>query len=511
MCSYNHFPSSVAGPITNMNLLHFHGGTIPAAASGGQQQQQQEVLQSNVGATNANTSASAVASAASSSQAQQPAKGTLGKKRWIPRENLEISVHYRAVNYNVWALLYSIHGGGPSISRKQDSLYSSVGYSYLQAIVMIQTRMRMFLSKRRRRELYVKLFSLCGPAQELILQCISERREKMLAEKVAESRQTRQKGKYHAAISFTQTQWRRKKNYETSENLQRAKQNQEMLARIKGKSALDESSDQNGLVVDAMFPIINIGTSSQYTVLMKDRRLPFQLVRLPGTKNIIIGSSTQPNIENDSKILAINNIPCAQLSLSELKQRLASVQTPVQLLLERPLNKYTCHVALASIMKIGEKDPVLGFNMFKYALAHGITVLKFTSMNSILRGSYVTVLQTTESELLYLSRNDNSVVGGMLNRWKTRSLYSMLFVQDKAMPLMAPLRYGGSSGHPLTIQMHNKCVEVCTDDKHLYFCAIKSSLELAVRDDCISSIAGIKPHLSVFQAIAILRKKARGE
>lgn len=54
----------------------------------------------------------------------------------------------RCVSYNAWRYLELVHGGGPCISRKDNWIYADFGVSYLQGIIMIQNRMRIFLARK---------------------------------------------------------------------------------------------------------------------------------------------------------------------------------------------------------------------------------------------------------------------------------------------------------------------------------------------------------------------------
>ena len=65
------------------------------------------------------------------------------------KKTLKISSDYRCVNYNAWRFLELVHGGGPSIGRKEEDVYSAKKYSYLEAIIKIQGRMRIFIAKAK--------------------------------------------------------------------------------------------------------------------------------------------------------------------------------------------------------------------------------------------------------------------------------------------------------------------------------------------------------------------------
>lgn len=65
------------------------------------------------------------------------------------KKTLKISKDYRCVNYNAWRFLELVHGGGPCIGRKEEDIYSAKSFSYLEAIIMIQGRMRIYIANAK--------------------------------------------------------------------------------------------------------------------------------------------------------------------------------------------------------------------------------------------------------------------------------------------------------------------------------------------------------------------------
>lgn len=80
-------------------------------------------------------------------------------QRRLLRE-LKLAKDYRCVNYNVWKFYQLVHGGGPCICRLDEDIYSERATSYLQAVIIIQSRIRLYLAKVMRDKLYIKQFSL---------------------------------------------------------------------------------------------------------------------------------------------------------------------------------------------------------------------------------------------------------------------------------------------------------------------------------------------------------------
>ena len=76
----------------------------------------------------------------------------------------------RCVNYNVWRFLELVHGGGPCIGRKDEDIYGTFGYSHLQAVIKIQTRMRMHLSAAIKKQLQMLALSRSQTGRAIIIE-----------------------------------------------------------------------------------------------------------------------------------------------------------------------------------------------------------------------------------------------------------------------------------------------------------------------------------------------------
>ena len=75
------------------------------------------------------------------------------------RHLLRKAEHYRCVNYNVWAFYTMVHTGGPALSRVDQDLYGDKALSYLQAVVIAQGRIRIYLARKKLKILYMEKFS----------------------------------------------------------------------------------------------------------------------------------------------------------------------------------------------------------------------------------------------------------------------------------------------------------------------------------------------------------------
>ena len=185
------------------------------------------------------------------------------------KKELKIPTHYRCVNYNVWRFYELVHGGGPCISRKEQDIYSDYGtihlafliphphmtfttlcyhcthnpndhliatpgMSLLQAVIRIQTWVRIFLAKCRRKLLFYRYFSGRQACKAVILDMASKRNQKAISAIVNREQFARTESNLKEAAVFTQIMWRKKKSYVAAENLERLKYDQEIFAKSKG-------------------------------------------------------------------------------------------------------------------------------------------------------------------------------------------------------------------------------------------------------------------------------------
>ena len=211
------------------------------------------------------------------------------------KKSLKISTNYRCVNYNVWRFYELVHGGGPCISRKEEDIYSAHGVSHLQGVIMVQTHMRMYLARLRRRTLYMIRLSGGQIAKSVLIKATQDGIKVLINGKIREEELKRKGEKLTKAALLTQNMWRKKKNYLAEESLERVKRDQEVFARAKGV-ALDEPTGTGGLVVRDLHPIIHIGNTTMYErrVTEEEGKVPFKIKKIPGSETAIIAES-----END--------------------------------------------------------------------------------------------------------------------------------------------------------------------------------------------------------------------
>ena len=123
---------------------------------------------------------------------------------------------------------------------------------------------------------------------------------------------------------FTQSQWRKKKNFIPEENLEKIKKDQEVFARARARAA-NNDIPSNELVVLDLLPIVHIGSTNRYISVIPEEigRIPFRTKRQPGSEVALIADSTnEQNFINNSKILSINSYPTTSLTYAMVKRRL---------------------------------------------------------------------------------------------------------------------------------------------------------------------------------------------
>ena len=144
---------------------------------------------------------------------------TLDKNSYY--RSLVISKDYRSVNYNVWRFYELVHGGGPCISREEDDIYSPVKYSYLQAVIFLQARIRTFLAKCTRDYLYTFYLSQTDSAIEVMSNIQELHIKSKIEGLLIEQKESYRKEVLDEIAIYTVSIWRAKKNYEPEETLQR--------------------------------------------------------------------------------------------------------------------------------------------------------------------------------------------------------------------------------------------------------------------------------------------------
>ena len=165
------------------------------------------------------------------------------------RKDIAKAKEYRCVNFNVWRFYELVHGGGPVIGRQEQELYSPKGLSFLHAVILVQTRMRIFLSKKKRTFLYMKRLSTCQVAKAVIVEVSRENVRAQAEQILSEQRAERVKRNLDKAAQFTQNLWRLKKKYLVAENLEVKRKEQEVFSKVKGLTKDAVPSVADGVVI----------------------------------------------------------------------------------------------------------------------------------------------------------------------------------------------------------------------------------------------------------------------
>ena len=98
--------------------------------------------------------------------------------------------------------------------------------SLLQAVIRLQTWVRIFLAKCRRKRLFIRYFSTRQACKAIILDMAAKRNSKAIDAIINREQTQRTESKLRDAAVFTQFTWRKKKNYVAAENLERLKHDQ---------------------------------------------------------------------------------------------------------------------------------------------------------------------------------------------------------------------------------------------------------------------------------------------
>lgn len=347
---------------------------------------------------------------------------------------LKITVDYRCVNYNVWRFYILVHGGGPNISKKEEDIYSPTGFSYLDGIIKIQTRMRICLNIAMRKQLYVKALSTSRAAKSVMIELVVSNVTNNIEEKIKTDQEARIISRTDEAAKLTQILWRKKKRYIPEKSLQRKQRDQEVFARSK---IIDNSDDHtsshsygnNEFIAEKVIidenPIVSIGNASIFTWQLVNRNdpIPFKMKRLFGTSTtVLLADSMLPTVlPNDCKILSINSIPASSLTYEELKRHILTLPYPLTFEFERPLKLE--HVpTLESILAITDQ-PNLQYNAFKIMLSRGFHLLKYNTGNG---KSHVSCIRISDKDFFYRSKENPSKSEDQM--WNAFSLFSLKFI-----------------------------------------------------------------------------------
>ena len=375
---------------------------------------------------------------------------------------LEKVKHYRCVNCNVWTFYHLVHGGGPVISRIEPDIYSAFAVSFLQGVVLIQTRVRMHFAWNKKEELYTRRLSRTRAAQAVLSQELVRMQHEAVTAQVASQAAGRLSQGMIAAAQLTQKLWRKKNQSVSEEKLAVEKQDQAIFRRsqrltdvsrglneasklLKHSAASpsddasanleDNASAGSGVMTDVI-PTVHIGNTRQYTCVLPDDDnfiLPFKVRKLPWMEMAIIADSTDGHFIIDSKILSVNGHSALTMTYDEVMFRLSSRQRPMTLVLERPLDQGSRR-RIDDLLTL--TDERLRYSAFKVLLSqelllllhgssgtrHVLDAMGFTYMSRMEKPCLTRVI-LTETDLYYKKRLDLSKKQSEL--WNTVPLYSI--------------------------------------------------------------------------------------
>jgi len=363
------------------------------------------------------------------------------KKKRPVRGGLVIARDYRVVNYNVWHFYQTVHGGGPVIGRKYDEIYSPNAFSRLQALILIQGRVRCYIAKKKLDKLYTAKFSSTLIAKKIMTQASESEMGMIVEKRIQECSRDRVQDKLEFAARLTQNLWRNKKRYIPEENLARRKRDQEVFARARVTKRVEGVTEDvkmgEGLVVTDVHPIVHIGNTGIYTrVLTEEDGIPFSLAREPGSEMAIIDKKTpeesSENFKIGSKLIAINYVPTAALKYEETKEKLKAATFPLHLELSYPSND----LYVKKLHQLDDRvtkqlqDPALRYRAFKLLMAiapdkdgrskNGIILRKHDYKST--GGFHESSMYISETELFYKRKRTE-------NPWTGISLYSLKYIR----------------------------------------------------------------------------------
>jgi DNA-binding TFAR19-related protein (PDSD5 family) len=251
---------------------------------------------------------------------------------------LVAGVHYRCVNYNVWRFYELVHGGGPSISRIYDDIYSPKGQSILQAVIVVQKLIRQFLARCKRDRLYTLELSRTDAALEVIATVAQTYVKEKVFDSLNKQKEMRRNEILGEISRMTVAIWRSKKNFEPEGLLARRKEDQAVFARApRSRGAV--SADDAITIVQDLQPVIHLASTSRYSKrLLEADGIKFSLAKFPGTEYAVVSNSKNDLIVDGSRIVSINGTPTSALSFLETKQLLSAATWPIDIVFEKPPN-----------------------------------------------------------------------------------------------------------------------------------------------------------------------------
>jgi len=358
--------------------------------------------------------------------------GELKTKAHAPgRKELKKGVEYRCVNFNVWRFLELVHGGGPTIAREEQEIYSKMVFSYLQGVVWVQTHARMKMATVLRRRLYMERLSKGQVAKAVIYSVKEEQVKQEMAELLERGDKERGDQKLIEAATLTRNMWRKKKTIIKEEQLERAKNDQEVFARSKGAN-IDEPGEE-GLVVRDVHPVIHIGSTNHYTVFVtEDEGFPrdkgkdggggFKIKRVPNTETALIGDQVNSSVfHRNSKIISINGYPASAMTFDMIKRRLGAGSFPYTIVLERAHDEKSVPT-LDDLWAI--QDEQVQYSAFKIMLESGMYVHRWE------KGvPYLSRIRMSETDFFFMSKFDVQKTED--EQWNNFCLLEIKFVQER--------------------------------------------------------------------------------
>ena len=345
------------------------------------------------------------------------------------KKELKKGVDYRCVTFNAWRFLELTHGGGPCIPREDQDIYSKLVMSYLQGVVWAQTHARIKQAMTLRRQLYMQRLSKGQVAKAVIYTVKAEQINSDMLEILERGDKERGKEQLKKAANITRTMWRKKKAIIKEEQLERVKNDQEVFAKSRGADLHEPGED--GLVIRDIHPVIHIGSTTRYTVVVtEDVGFPkdvnkdgsgFKIKRVPGTEIAVIGDEVKSQLFlRRSKIVTINGYPASAMTYEGIKRRLGASAFPYTIEMERPLEEKQLPT-LDDLWAM--QDEALQYSAFKIMLRTGMRVMRWEKGSS-----YISQIRLSETDFFYCNEYDPKK--SIDDLWQNFCLLEIKFVNE---------------------------------------------------------------------------------
>mmetsp|Transcript_34227 Transcript_34227/g.79068 ORF Transcript_34227/g.79068 Transcript_34227/m.79068 type:complete len:903 (-) Transcript_34227:177-2885(-) len=329
--------------------------------------------------------------------------------KWMPKKGMVLGKDYRSLNYNMFAYLKCVHGGGPWISSKDKEIddklremplisksefggvagFRCVVGTGLEAIIRLQSFMRMAMCLIKKMKNHTDKLS---HEAEGVREVLYRYKEKCIEDDthayIRKEEERRAMGYLEAASNFTQKTWRAKKQIAVGgKALEAIKEAQEIFAEASG--TLEQPADASPLVVEDVENIVAIPSTEEYTVTFHEG-MPFSvgLGEYAATGETVVTqlrddgrdfvaklgadkkeTQKMPLIVMKSVLVAINDCPTKALSFQQVKDRVAKTPFPISLVLRKPLEEtHQLHQ-----LKVFEAEDIK-LQAFKRLLVHGMPI-----------------------------------------------------------------------------------------------------------------------------------------